>query len=92
MDELTKENKHDYAVIHDEFDYQAAGWDYSRRVIVRVEKPSNQFTYQCGFIVTNIDLSPKNIFKLYNNRGRMENFIKEGKNTLASLPPAIKGG
>ncbi|NLW42501.1 MAG: IS1380 family transposase [Tissierellia bacterium] len=80
MDELTKDNKLDYAVIYDEFNYQAASWDYPRRVVVKVEKPSNQFTYQYGFIVTNMDLSPKNILRLYNNRGRMENFIKEGKN------------
>ena len=80
MDELTKDNKHDYAVIYDEFDYQASSWDYPRRVVVKVEKPSNQFTYQYGFIVTNMDLSPINILRLYNNRGRMENFIKEGKN------------
>lgn len=80
MDELTKDNKHDYTVIYDEFDYQAASWDYPRRVIVKVEKPSNQFTYQYGFIVTNMDLSPVEILRLYNNRGRMENFIKEGKN------------
>lgn len=80
MDELTKDNKLDYAVIYDEFTYQAASWDYPRRVVVKVEKPSNQFTYQYGFIVTNMDLSPQNILRLYNNRGRMENFIKEGKN------------
>ena len=80
MDELTKNNKLDYAVIYDEFDYQASSWNYPRRVIVKVEKPSNQFTYQYGFIVTNMDLSPVNILRLYNNRGKMENFIKEGKN------------
>lgn len=80
IDELTRDNKLDYAVVYDEFDYQASSWNYPRRVIVKVEKPSNQFTYQYGFIVTNMDLSPVNILRLYNNRGRMENFIKEGKN------------
>lgn len=80
IDELTRDNKLDYAVVYDEFDYQASSWDYPRRVIVKVEKPSNQFTYQYGFIVTNMDLSPVNILRLYNNRGKMENFIKEGKN------------
>mgnify|MGYP000995009146 CR=1 FL=1 len=48
MDELTKDNKLDYAVVYDEFDYQASSWDYPRRVIVKVEKLSNQFTYQYG--------------------------------------------
>lgn len=27
---------------------KASSWDYPRRVIVKVEKPSNQFTYQYG--------------------------------------------
>ena len=31
------------------------------------------------FIVTNMDLNPENAIRLYCNRGRMENFIKEGK-------------
>lgn len=77
--ELTKENLIDYAVSYDEFYYQAGSWDYPRRVVVKVEKPYNQFTYQYAFIVTNLDLTPEEILKYYSNRGRMENFIKECK-------------
>ena len=32
------------------------------------------------FIVTNMELSPEKAIMFYCNRGRMENFIKEGKN------------
>lgn len=80
LDELTAENKVDYAVIYDEFYYQAASWDYPRRVAIKVEKPVNQFTYQHAFIVTNMDLAPQDILRYYCNRGTMENFIKESKN------------
>lgn len=80
LEELTSKNKVDYAVVYDEFYYQASSWDYPRRVVVKVEKPLNQFTYQHSFIVTNMDLTPKEILKFYCNRGTMENFIKESKN------------
>ena len=49
-------------------------------VVVKVEKPYNQFTYQHSFIVTNMELAPEEILKFYCNRGKMENFIKESKN------------
>lgn len=80
MAELTKDNLIDYAVTYDEFYYQAGSWDYPRRVVVKVEKPYNQLTNQYAFIVTNMDLTPKEILKYYCNRGTMENFIKECKN------------
>ena len=80
LDELTAKNKVDYAVVYDEFYYRAKSWKYPRRVVVKVEKPTNQFNYQHSFIVTNMDLSPKDILRFYCNRGTMENFIKESKN------------
>lgn len=80
LDDLTRNNKVDYAVVYDEFYYQAASWKYPRRVVVKVEKPHNQFDYQHAFIVTNMELAPKEILKFYCNRGTMENFIKESKN------------
>lgn len=80
LDERTSKNKIDYAVVYDEFYYQAKSWKYPRRVVVKVEKPSNQFNYQHSFIVTNMDLSPEDILRFYCNRGAMENFIKESKN------------
>ena len=79
LDELTTTNKVDYAVVYDEFYYQAASWNDPRRVLVKVEKPCNQFNYQHAFIVTNMELSPKDILRFYFNRSTMENFIKESK-------------
>lgn len=80
LDELTAKNKVDYAVTYDEFFYQACSWEYPRRVVLKVEKPPNQLTYQHAFIVTNMALPPTDILKFYCNRGTMENFIKECKN------------
>ena len=80
LNDITRNNKVDYAVAYNEFYYQAASWEYPRRVVVKVEKPYNQFNYQHAFIVTNMDLSPKEILMFYCNRGKMENFIKESKN------------
>jgi len=60
--------------------YHHSSWEYIRRVVVKVEKPYNQFNYQYTFIVTNMDLSPKDIIRFYCNCGTMEKFIKESKN------------
>jgi hypothetical protein len=77
--QATKDNMIDYVVRYDDFYYQANSWDYPRRIIVKVEKPYNQLTYQYSFIVTNMDLPPEKLVKYYRNRGNMENFIKESK-------------
>ncbi len=83
LNDLTASNKVDYAVCYGEFEYQAGSWDYPRRVVVKVEKPTGQMLYMYTFIVTNMDLKPKELIKFYCNRGRMENFIKESKNGFA---------
>ncbi len=79
LDEITADNKVDYAVVYGEFRYAAASWGQTRRVIVKVEKPANQLVYMHTFIVTNMDLKPSKIIHFYCNRGKMENFIKESK-------------
>ncbi len=79
LDEITKENKVDYAVVYGEFMYQAGPWSYERRVVCKVEKPENQMVYMYTFIVTNMDSSPEYLVKFYCKRGLMENFIKESK-------------
>jgi hypothetical protein len=79
LDEITAENKVDYAVVYGEFRYAATSWGQTRRVIVKVEKPVNQLVYMHTFIVTNMDLKPSEIIQFYCNRGKMENFIKESK-------------
>jgi hypothetical protein len=78
--DLTKTNMVDYAVVYGEFYYQAKSWDYARRVVCKVEKPTNQLIHKHTFIVTNMEMAPKQIIRFYCNRGRMENMIKEGKN------------
>ena len=79
LDEITKTNKTDYAVVYGEFMYQAGSWPYERRVVCKVEKPENQMIYMYTFIVTNMDSSPEYLIKFYCKRGLMENFIKESK-------------
>ena len=79
LDEITKENKVDQAVVYGEFMYQAGSWPYERRVVCKIEKPENQLTYLYTFIVTNMDASPEYLIKFYCKRGLMENFIKESK-------------
>ena len=63
LDDITRENKVDYAVVYGEFMYQAATWPYERRVVYKLEKPENQMTYKYTFIVTNIDLSPEYLIR-----------------------------
>ena len=79
IDDITRENKVDYAVVYGEFMYQAVTWPYERRVVCKVEKPENQMTYRYTFIVTNMDSSPEYLIRFYCKRGLMENFIKESK-------------
>ena len=80
LTDITRENIVDYAVVYGEFYYMAGSWDYERRIVCKIEKPENQMLHMNTFIVTNMDMSPEQVIKFYCNRGRMENFIKEGKN------------
>ena len=79
LDEITKNNKVDYAVAYGEFMYRASSWPYERRVVCKVEKPENQMVYMYTFVVANMDSSPEYLIKFYCKRGLMENFIKESK-------------
>ena len=80
LSEITRDNTVDYAEVYGEFYYQAGSWDYPRRVVCKIEKPTGQMTYLNTFIVTNMESSPERLIKFYYKRGGMENFIKEGKN------------
>ena len=57
LDEITLNNKVDYAVVYGEFMYKAGSWPYERRVVCKVEKPENQMVYMYTFVVTNMDAS-----------------------------------
>ena len=52
LDEITRNNKVDYAVVYGEFMYKAGPWPYERRVVCKVEKPENQMVYMYTFIAT----------------------------------------
>lgn len=77
---VTRFNMINYAVTYGEFFYQASSWREPRRVVFKIEKPYNQMTYMYTFIVTNMEeLGHWQVLDYYCNRGRMENFIGEGK-------------
>lgn len=75
LDELTTNNKVDYAVVYGEFFYETSSWGYPRRIVVKAEKPSGQLVYMYTFVVINMDMKPEDIIRFYCNRGKMENFI-----------------
>ena len=75
----TKTNAIDYAVTYGEFMYKASSWSHPRRVVYKVEKPANQITFMYTFIATTMESAPYQVVQFYCGRGKMENFIKEGK-------------
>lgn len=75
----TRFNQIDYAVEYGEFEYQAGSWSHPRRVVFKVEKPYNQLVHLYTFIVTTMEAQPYQVIQFYCGRGKMENFIKEGK-------------
>ena len=75
----TRENMVDYAVEYGEFEYQAGSWSHPRRVVFKIEKPSGQMVHMFTFIVTTMESEPYQVIQFYCGRGKMENFIKEGK-------------
>jgi hypothetical protein len=66
-----------------EVTYQANSWKRERRVVIKMEKPAGELLFSFTFIITNLELDPEDIIRIYCNRGHMENFIKEAKNGFA---------
>lgn len=80
LTEATRSNMVDYAVTYGEFLYQASSWRAPHRVMFKIEKPYGQMVHMYTFIVTNMEeLGHWQVIGYYCNRGRMENFIGEGK-------------
>ena len=75
----TRFNQTDYAVEYGEFLYQAGSWSHPRRVVFKIEKPYGQMIHLYTFIVTTMEMKPYQVIRFYCGRGKMENFIKEGK-------------
>jgi hypothetical protein len=61
------------------FEYQAASWTTSRRVVAKVEHHAGELFPRVGFIVTNLMLPSRSVVRFYNKRGTAEQWIKEGK-------------
>lgn len=77
--EATANNMVDYAVVYGEFYYQAGSWRHPRRVVYKIEKPYGQMVHLYTFVVITMVSPPAQVLKCYCGRGKMENFIKEGK-------------
>ena len=75
----TRFNQVDHAVEYGEFMYQAGSWSHPRRVVFKIEKPYGQMVHLYTFIVTTMELAPYQVIQFYCGRGKMENYIKEGK-------------
>ncbi len=61
-------------------------WPHRRRVIFKAEvvvHPDRDPKNNMRFVVTNLRMTPKNVYKFYCQRGDAENRIKELKNDLA---------
>ena len=78
----TKFNQVDYAVEYGEFMYQAGSWNHPRRVVFKIEKPYGQMVHLYTFIVTTMEMAPHQVIRFYCGRGKMENYIKEGKTSF----------
>jgi hypothetical protein len=64
------------------FEYQAASWDKSRRVVAKIEHHKGELFPRVGFIVTNLGGGAASVVWFYNGRGTAEQWIKEGKNAV----------
>ncbi len=61
------------------FSYQAGSWDRKRRVVAKVEWHPGELHPRVGFIVTNLSRPTERVVAFYNQRGKAEQYIKEGK-------------
>jgi hypothetical protein len=64
------------------FGYQAQSWKKSRRVVAKVECHPGELYPRVGFIVTNLARPAERVVAFYNQRGTVENWIKEGKGAI----------
>jgi hypothetical protein len=64
------------------FSYQAGSWGRKRRVVAKVEWHPGELHPRVGFIVTNLSRPAERVVTFYNQRGKAEQYIKEGKNAI----------
>lgn len=61
--------------------YQASSWSKPRRIVIQSTRPAGELFFLHAFFVTSLgeSFSPQAIVTSYQQRGTMENFIKEAK-------------
>jgi hypothetical protein len=64
------------------FVYRAASWTTARRVVAKVEHHAGELFPRLGFIVTNTQFANRKVVHFYNQRGKAEQWIKEGKQAV----------
>ena len=64
------------------FDYQARSWERERRVGAKIEWHPDKLSPRFGFVVTNLNRSAARLTAFYNQRGKAEQWIKEGKHAI----------
>ncbi len=64
------------------FSYRAGSRDRKRRVVAKVEWHPGELVPRVGFILTNLSRSAERVTWFYNQRGKAEQYIKEGKNAI----------
>ncbi len=69
-------------VFYASFRYRAQSWSKPRRVVSRVEWPTDELYPIVRFIVTNLRRLPEKVVHFYNQRGTAEQWIKEGKHAI----------
>lgn len=80
--EFLEKYKDDFSKIHiiyGEFLYKSKSWNHHRRVVCKLKRTRNQIYPTYTFVVTSMSTTSKKAIMFYNNRGTMENFIKEAK-------------
>ena len=74
---LKAEEESGFAKQFFELSYAAKSWDHKRRVVLKAERLEDKDNPR--FVVTNLDGDPEDLYKLYCQRGDIENRIKELK-------------
>jgi Transposase DDE domain group 1 len=64
------------------FSYQAQSWTKLQRVVAKVECHQGELYPRVGFVVTSLIRPAERMVKLYNGRGTVEQWIREGKQAL----------
>lgn len=68
------------ATLYSETQYQAGKWKDARRAVIKAEVVVNdkgELRDNPRFVITNLSLIPKNVYRYYRERGDMENRLKE---------------